>query len=161
MNPTSYLWERLLSLGLTGLHLYDIFLTFLFHQEHSNVITKFKKTHNIDRTIRQARIRSDEKSYLFFFFSEVPRLIRRVFSLISLSMRRHSRDPAKHLPRPLGRVSGRQHVTQWTAAWSVTLQRATTTTRPHRPSPVLTSFSQKHQSLHMDQSLHGTVGKKS
>ena len=29
-------------------------------------------------------------------------------------MRRHSRDPAKHLAGPLGRVSGRQHVVPWT-----------------------------------------------
>ena len=30
------------------------------------------------------------------------------------NLRRHSRDPAKHLAGPLGRVSGRQHVAPWT-----------------------------------------------
>ena len=70
-------------------------------------------------------------------------------------MRRHSRDPAKHLVGPLGRVSGRQHV-----AWSVTLQRAIATTRPHPPSLVFTCLGQKHKSLRLDQSLHGGLGQK-
>ena len=63
-------------------------------------------------------------------------------------MRRHSRNPAKHLAGRLGRVSGRQHVAPWTAAWSVTLQRATTTTRPHPLASAHTPRSKAHVASH-------------
>ena len=93
-------------------------------------------------------------------FPEVPRLAQRA---IQFSFRWQF-APALSRPCETPRWSTGLH--QWQAArgpmdfaaWSVTLQRAAATTRPHRPSPVFTRLGQKHKSLHLDQSLHGAVG---
>ena len=94
----------------------DDVLNSLFHQEHGNIMTVYKK-HNIDRTIKntllETRIyKTDIESKFFGSASNIPESTPSQFSpWCNFAEYANSRDPAKHLPDHTG---SRQWQT-WTA----------------------------------------------